>query len=169
MQSRLHSTDFSNLGLIPITPLGAEERIANVTVSNARGDYQLTEALHFAAIEAMGKLSTERLANYYDKKERYESALTYYKLALPGLFMEYDQASPNDRESARRRRAEVLIIRIGDLDSEQALFKELPKLDFSKRSLCARQKHSPGGRKRRYPGRRQDWISLSGPGRIVLH
>ena len=122
---------FSNLGLIPITPLGAEERIANVTVSNARGDYQLTEALHFAAIEAMGKLSTERLANYYDKKERYESALTYYKLALPGLFMEYDQASPNDRESARRRLVEVLI-RIGDLDSEQALFKELPKLDFSK-------------------------------------
>jgi hypothetical protein len=124
----------ASLDLASEAPLGTEERIANITISNAKGDYQLAEALHFAALEAMSKLSVERLAFYYDKMERHESALDNFKQALPSLILEYKNTPTYDRRSIRDRLVEVLI-RIGDLDGEKHIDNE-DEQGLSKGAYC---------------------------------
>lgn len=105
------------LDLLPSPRDGQEERIANVSVANAIGDSQLTELLDFAVLDAMGKLSAERLAYYYDNAAKYESALKEYEDALPGLLSEYHDTPKWVRHAITDRVVEVLI-RIGDLESE---------------------------------------------------
>jgi len=105
------------LDVAPSPRNGEEERIANVSVSNLRGDPQLTELLHFAALEGMGSLSTERLAYYFDNAAKYESALSEYEESLPALLMEY-QSTPEWQKRAIADRAVEALIRIGDLESE---------------------------------------------------
>jgi hypothetical protein len=105
------------LDVVPSPRTGEEERIANVSVSRPAGDAQLTELLHFAVLEAMGSLSAERLAYYYDNAAKYESALKQYRIALPALLAEYDDSPRWQRHEIRDRVVEALI-RIGDLESE---------------------------------------------------
>jgi hypothetical protein len=105
------------LDLLPSPRNGQEERIANVSVTNPIGDSQLTELLDFAVLDAMGKLSSERLAYYYDNAAKYESALKEYEEALPGLLSEYRDTPQWVRHAITDRVVEVLT-RIGDLESE---------------------------------------------------
>lgn len=113
-------TILAYMDLIPASWLTQEQRIANVTVSDAKEDAQLTQALHFAAIQAMEYLNPERLAYYYDNAAKAESALKYYEVALPDLIWEYDQAHESEQPNVRLRLVEVLI-RIGDLEQDPTL------------------------------------------------
>lgn len=97
-------------------PAGGEERIANVTIGKyLHGDAQLTAALQLGSLEAMERLSPERLALYYDNAGRYRSALFYYIKALPELLNEAAREFSVTEESTRQRLANALI-RIGDLE-----------------------------------------------------
>jgi len=92
-----------------------ERRIANQTIYRLKGDARLTELLQISVLEAMQQLSPERVALYYDQASRFESALTWYKKALPRVLADYD-GSPK-RSGVRERLVNVLI-RTGDLDTE---------------------------------------------------
>jgi tetratricopeptide (TPR) repeat protein len=100
------------VGIVP-RPSLAEERIANVTVHELKGDEQLTVALHMAALKAMEHLSSERLALYYDNSGKYESARHFYEKTIPGLLKETHDSPPALSEFPRQRLASALV-RIGD-------------------------------------------------------
>jgi tetratricopeptide (TPR) repeat protein len=103
-----------SIDLVP-PPASEQERIANVTVNNLKGDAQLSAGLHLAALEAMQKLSVETMAQYYDNTGKYDSALSLYKKSLPGLLKESHDDPPFLARFPRQRLANTLI-RIGDLE-----------------------------------------------------
>jgi tetratricopeptide (TPR) repeat protein len=97
-------------------PSTSEERLANVTIHNLSGDERLTAAIHLAAIQAMDRISPERLAVYYDTTGKLASSRDYYKKALPYLLAEAHDAPAAINEYPRQRLASALI-RIGDFET----------------------------------------------------
>lgn len=64
-------------------PTEQDERISNVTVVGLRPEEQLTQLVDRAVLEGMGKIEPEFLGLFYSTNHRSESALRYYREALP--------------------------------------------------------------------------------------
>jgi tetratricopeptide (TPR) repeat protein len=104
------------LGVFP-SPSLSEERIANVTVHDLKGDERVTVALHLAALQATEHLSPERLAIYYDNAGKYDSSLYFFQAALSGLLEEAYDSPAIFSEFPRQRLANALV-RIGDFKAQ---------------------------------------------------
>ena len=91
-----------------------DELISNVTVAESRPDEQLTVLIRRALLEGMGELFPEQLGLYFDGAERKESALYYYRKALPRLVQ---QASQDGGSLRSRSRTSQVLMRIADLET----------------------------------------------------
>jgi len=102
------------LGISEI-PTGQDERISDVTVAALTGDERLTQLVRRAVFTGMDRIAPASLGLYFDQAGRTDSALFYYRRALPHAILEASQKGSSPRE---RRRVALLLMRIAELETK---------------------------------------------------
>lgn len=98
-----------------------DERISNVTAVGLRPDEQLTQLIDRALLEGMDRIFPEKLGLFHDARGRPDSALVYYRQALPRVVQ---QASEEGGNARSRLRVAQLLIRIADLEAKPKKVKD---------------------------------------------
>jgi hypothetical protein len=93
------------------------ELIGEARVFNPTGKDRLSKLIHQVLIASMGEIAPDRMAVYFDRLSRPESALTYYRRAMPLAVV--DERRTGGDLSSRLRVAELLI-RIAALEEMRA-------------------------------------------------
>jgi tetratricopeptide (TPR) repeat protein len=121
------------------TPTEQDERISNVTAVGLRPEEQLTQLIDRAVLEGMNKIDPEFLGLYYEENNRSESALRYYKTALPFAIR---QATEDEHASlSARMRVAYLLIAIANLEVSPRPDKEKPWENRAKAAFESAKKH----------------------------